>query len=372
MNQHKIRLLLFLTIAVVSLATIMGSFYYLHQVLNTTLNIGFNSKISDQLNSASDNLKKLRALDPVNSDEYRNQFNAIEELRQIYSNPEIVKTSIFSSMTIYFSIGTISTLMLALLIAYLLSRNIDKAYKNMYQALSAERDKVRYLEEIASWQGLAKMLAHEIKNPLTPIEVMVTSLSKNFDNKSAEEFKEYLTHTETMVNEELTHLKSVVNNFSEFSTIPKVRLVPEKLDNLLGHLQNSWHSLFPNTNIFLDNPIDIKGVVVRADKTMIRQVFTNIIRNGIEANNNTNIAVKIMVKVDIDRVYVEVSNDGQIISNEMATKIFDPYVSTNRQKTNMGLGLAIVKKIIVEHGSDIHYKTIEDHPTFCFYLVRAS
>jgi nitrogen fixation/metabolism regulation signal transduction histidine kinase len=109
-------------------------------------------------------------------------------------------------------------------LATLLSRQIARSHARNVAELTRQRDRVRYLEEMSSWQELAKMLAHEIKNPLTPIEVLVTSLSKAYLGKTQQEFMAQLESTQAMIGEELQHLKSTVNKFSEFARLPQVQL----------------------------------------------------------------------------------------------------------------------------------------------------
>ncbi len=112
-------------------------------------------------------------------------------------------------------------------VAMLLHRRISRTYKVTFHELMAQRDRVSYLEQMASWQELARILAHEIKNPLTPIEVLVTSLSRAYQSKSAEAFREQLSQAQLMIGEELDHLKRTVSRFSEFARLPAAQLVEE-------------------------------------------------------------------------------------------------------------------------------------------------
>src|SRR5882724_12075830 len=211
-----------------------AAFYLLNHALGTSLDLGFNPSIVRALDTSSRNLKTLKRLDPDEEVNYRNEFESVERLRRVYSSPELVKTGILTSLRIYFGLGVAAAVMLSVLLALLLSQSIARSYQRTFDELIRHKNRVRYLEEMASWQELARMLAHEIKNPLTPIEVLVSSLSKAHLSKSEREFHEQLGQTQAMIAEELNHLKDTVNKFSEFSRLPAVQLVQEDLPRMVA------------------------------------------------------------------------------------------------------------------------------------------
>jgi nitrogen fixation/metabolism regulation signal transduction histidine kinase len=270
---------------------------------------------------------------------------------------------------IYFSLGVATALLLSVGAAALLSRHISRSFTAAFAELSSNRDKLRYLQEMSSWQELAKMLAHEIKNPLTPIEVMVTSLSKAYLAKPQKEFQEQLAETQTMIYEELTQLKNTVNKFSEFAKLPTVRLADAELSELFGQQVKAILTGFENAAIRVDSPGPVRAAV---DATLFRQVLTNIVRNGIEANPGRALQFTIMISPLSDTIDIAITNDGELVPAALAARIFDPYVSGKSGKDNMGLGLAIVRKIIIEHGGDIAYAEVQGRPTFTISLPKLS
>src|SRR5262249_8916169 len=151
---------------------------------------------------------------------YRDEFEAVQRLRRVYSSPDLVKQGIRKSLRIYFAAGVIAVVLASLLLAGMVGRRVTQAYKMTFDEMLRQRERARYLEEMGSWQELARMLAHEIKNPLTPIEVLVSSLSKSYLSKNESEFREQLRLTQQMIAEELDHLKSTVSKFSEFARLP--------------------------------------------------------------------------------------------------------------------------------------------------------
>jgi signal transduction histidine kinase len=372
MNDRRIKALLFLTILVMTVLPFTAAFYFLDHALGTSLDLGFNQSIVQVLNTGSQNLKTLKRLDPGQQDRYRAQFEAVERLKRVYSSPDLVKAGISASLRIYFGLGVAAAVLLSVLLAVLLSRSIARSYERTFDDLIHHKEKVRYLEEMASWQELAKMLAHEIKNPLTPIEVLMSSLSKAYSSKSEREFREQLGQTQTMIAEELSHLKDTVNKFSEFSRLPSVSLVKEDLPSVVAQLVNVIAASFENADIHVTAPPAAAPIFARLDATLFRRVLTNIVRNGVEANPGCRVQFLVLMASDEDSVSVSVSNDGPPVPREIAGRIFDPYVCGKSGKDNMGLGLAIVRKIVIEHGGEIAYAEEAARPVFTISLPRVS
>jgi nitrogen fixation/metabolism regulation signal transduction histidine kinase len=368
MTDAKVGRLLFLSILVMAVVPLTAAFWLLEDTLETSLNLGFNAPVVQALEDAATNLRTLGKLDEANRAGYRAQFEAIDDLKQVYSNPELIKSSLENSLKLYFGLGLGTTLLLAVAVATLLSRSIARGYRQTFDELARQREHVRYLEEMSSWQEMAKMLAHEIKNPLTPIEVLVTSLTKSFSKKSAEEFREQLAQTERMIGEELGHLKNTVVKFSEFARLPQVALIEADLEKTVAHHASSLAQA-------LDAPIDVRtdtteSIRVGLDVTLFRQVMANIVRNGIEANPDRRVSFSITLSGRGKSAAVRIENDGVPIAATLASRVFDPYVSTKSGSQNMGLGLAIVKKIVIEHGGEIEYVERDGRPGFLITLPR--
>ena len=367
MRNARVRSLLAVTVFVMAVLPLAAAFYLVHEALRTSLDLGFNPQIMRALEDSSTNLRTLARLDPENRERYRVQFEHVEELARVYSEPELVKQGVLKSLRVYFGLGFCVVLLLSIAVAALLSREIASIHADNVDALNRERDKVRYLEEMSSWQELAKMLAHEIKNPLTPIEVLVSSLSKAYLAKGQREFLAHLSDTQAMIGEELNHLKSTVNKFSEFARLPQVQLaevdLPETIERQLKPLAAS----IENADIRWRTPA-VACPRVRLDVTLFRQVLANILRNGVEANPGRQITFDIVLEVVGGRLILRIANDGVAVPTELAGRMFDPYVSAKSGKDNMGLGLAVVKKIVLEHGGEVRYSESDGAPEFIIEL----
>lgn len=370
-SDRKVSLLLFLTIFIVSALPLLAALYLLDSTLKTSLSLGFNAQVMQALEDGAQNLKTLRTLDPERQAAYRQQFESLQQLQQIYSDPEMIRRGILDSLRIYFALGFIAAVAVSVSVAVLLSRRISRAYRHTFDELIAQREKVRYLEEISSWQELAKMLAHEIKNPLTPIQVLVSSLDKSYQMLSSDEFAQHLARTQLMIAEELQHLKHTVNKFSDFARLPTVQLARVDLHDVLA---SSLHAITLQLDPAKINLQFAEGapVEVELDSTLFRQVLTNIVRNGIEANPQQSVEFSIAVSLQETSVVIAVANDGIPVPAELSDRIFNPYVSSKGNADNMGLGLAIVRKILIEHGGDIHYQQRHGRPTFVIELPRVN
>ncbi len=371
MQEKTVRRLLFLAIFIVAVLPLGAALYFLDDALQTSLDLGFNNSIVRALDAHAADLKALKNLDPTNEARYRSEFEAVERLRRVYYRPELLKERVLKSLRIYFAAGVIAVLLASLLLAAMLGRRITRAYKATFDELIRQRERARYLEEMGSWQELARMLAHEIKNPLTPIEVLVSSLSKSYLSKSEPEFREQLRLTQTMIAEELDHLKNTVSKFSEFARLPVAHLTVQRLAPLLEQLASAVAASLELADIEVSPPADTPDVCARVDATLLRQVLNNIVRNGIEANPGRRVRFSIAVAASADWIEVSIANDGRPVPADIAARVFDPYVSGGSGKDNMGLGLAIVKKITLEHGGDIAYQEREGQPVFVVRLQRA-
>jgi signal transduction histidine kinase len=360
-------LLLGVTIFVMAALPLTAAFFLLQGALRTSLDLGFNAQIARTLDHASANLRALGRLDEANRARYRAQFDEVEELKQVYSDPELIKQQVLASLRLYFGIGLGAVVLLSVGLATLLSRRIARRHARNIALLSREQDKVRYLQEMSSWQELAKMLAHEIKNPLTPIEVLVTSLSKAYLAKDQPEFLAHLTETQIMIGEELRHLKATVNKFSEFARMPQVQLTALDLAAELRSLLKSLPALADAAEFDVQVPAGLHAVV-KLDATLFRQVLANLIRNGIEATPGSRVRFEFRLEERAGQLELRISNDGAPVSAETAERMFDPYITTKSGKENMGLGLAIVKKIVLEHGGEIRYEERAGRPVFVIAL----
>ncbi len=209
----------------------------------------------------------------------------------------------------------------------------------------------------AAWSEVARRLAHEIKNPLTPIQLATERLRLKYLDKLGKndsELLERLTHT---IIQQVETMKTMVNSFSEYANTPVIRQEKVKVGPLITDTIDFFKTAYPGATIVCKVADSIPEMT--ADPLRLRQVFNNLIKNALEASPKSG---KAHIIVNVKEVeyskssYLEIliEDEGEGIPDDLLTLIFEPYV-TNKKKGN-GLGLAIVKKIVEEHHGVVSLK----------------
>ena len=210
-------------------------------------------------------------------------------------------------------------------------------------------------QKVAAWREVARRLAHEIKNPLTPIQLSAQRIRKHVRSKSAELPRIVEECTGTII-EEVDSLKSLVDEFSQFARMPTVSTRCQALQPLLNATLELYDGLFKGLTI--EERFAPELPAVSLDPDLIRRVFINIIDNAIEATSGKgHILVATSYQSEGHVVLVEIADDGPGIPPEDRDKLFVPYYSTKRRGS--GLGLAIVSRIVAEHRGRIRVENNE-------------
>ena len=226
---------------------------------------------------------------------------------------------------------------------------LGSAFNTMLDDLDQTRAQLEYLQRMAVWQDVARRLAHEIKNPLTPIQLAVqqcVSAYKGGDTRYAQ----LLRDTGEIVEEEIEGLRRLVDTFRTLGALPKVEKAPIALAEVIEELR-----LDPAmaTRLALSPPE--APVTVRADKLLLKRVLANLVENAIHAGQEAGSAGLVAIGWTADPargiVTITVDDHGKGVGEASRDKIFDPYVTT--KATGTGLGLAIARKIAIEHGGDL-------------------
>jgi len=212
--------------------------------------------------------------------------------------------------------------------------------------LAAQRD--------AAWGEVARRLAHEIKNPLTPIQLSAERMRRKFLGSMSPSDAEILDRsTRTIVNQ-VEAMQQMVNAFSEYARAPEMKITRFSLNQLVTEVADLYRSQDPRAGIRLDLDESIDGI--EADRGRIRQILNNLVTNALESLEGLNsptleIASRLESGGDASYAVVTVCDNGPGFQRELLGRVFDPYVTSKPKGT--GLGLAIVKKIVEEHGGRI-------------------
>ncbi len=211
----------------------------------------------------------------------------------------------------------------------------------------------------AAWGEVARRLAHEIRNPLTPIQLSAERLSHKLADKLSEKDASILSRsTKTIVNQ-VDAMKKMVAEFSEYARSPAPKLLPINLNRLVSEvigLYETHHEYAAAKIIFSPSEEDTR---VLGDSTRLRQVLHNLIQNALDASQTDDAVIEIKTTELSQTVSLMVQDNGMGFSADLLLRAFEPYMTNKSHGT--GLGLAIVKKIIDEHKASIKIKNITDN-----------
>ena len=234
-------------------------------------------------------------------------------------------------------------------------RQLNKNFNSMIQRLKEQQDKLLITERYEAWETVARKLAHEIKNPLTPIQLSIDSLREKYKNKLSNESKEFEKYLET-INRQIKDIEKLVNEFSNFARMPRPIL---KKINIVALIKKSIEFI----NITSKNHINFldrnKEIFINGDEDQLNRVFINLVKNSEESfdemikkdpNFKGNIDIEIISNNDY--IICRLTDNGAGITD--AKKAMTPYFTT--KKTGTGLGLPIVTKIINEHSGKFSIK----------------
>jgi len=212
----------------------------------------------------------------------------------------------------------------------------------------------------AAWSDVAKRMAHEINNPLTPIQLSAERIKKKYSSVFKGEDLDFITHTTDTIVNQVEVLRGMVNAFGKFAEEPTLTIESFNIMSVIKESTNLY-SKRENKKIFRLN-LHSEICDIQADEKKLRQVFNNLIKNALDATSNTpSPAINIKTnKMEINNEpYIEliISDNGQGLEPSIAGNVFEPYVTTKSK--GKGLGLAIVKHIIEEHRGHIELQNRE-------------
>jgi two-component system nitrogen regulation sensor histidine kinase NtrY len=200
-------------------------------------------------------------------------------------------------------------------------------------------------QKVAAWGEVARKLAHEIKNPLTPIQLSAQRVRKAW-LKSAPDFEKVLTECTSSIVQEVDALKNLVDEFAQFARLPAANLVSSSLHDVIDQTLSLYDGLFGEMRF--DRRLAPDLPALRLDADQMKRALINLVDNAIEATDKHG---SVVISTEFDRaqgrVRLGVADDGPGIRPEDRDKLFVPHFSTKRRGS--GLGLAIVSRIVQEH-----------------------
>ena len=236
---------------------------------------------------------------------------------------------------------------------------LNKNFNLMIDRLKNQQEKLLTSERHEAWENVARKLAHEIKNPLTPIQLTVDNIKSKYLNNLDESNKEKLNNNLKTIQKQIKQIENLVNEFSDFARMPKPLLKKNNLNKVIQENINLVNKLDDNISIKLINHLS-KDIIINFDQEQINRLFFNLIKNSLEsiqerAQKDRKIDKKIDIEIRQRRDYININivDTGVGFKNKKTKELIKPYFTTKEKGT--GLGLSIVDKIISDHNGSIQF-----------------
>ena len=239
---------------------------------------------------------------------------------------------------------------------------LNENFNSMIEKLKKQQDKLLTSERHTAWENVARKLAHEIKNPLTPIQLSIDRIREKYSHKLGEDNKNLSNYLDT-ITKQIRDIEHLVTEFSDFARMPKPVLKKIGLNNVINRAIKLHELSQKNINfVFQKSKID---KYILGDEEQLNRVFINLIKNSMESiaekrRKNADYKGKISVDIneDSDYIYVNIKDNGVGFEKVDKAKMLTPYFTTKKDGT--GLGLAVVSKIISDHNSLILFNSIKN------------
>ncbi len=225
-------------------------------------------------------------------------------------------------------------------------------YNKMVSKLDESAEALAKTEREGAWREMAQQIAHEIKNPLTPMRLSMQFLQKSIE-QNAPNVKELTTHVANTLVEQIDHLSHIAGEFSQFANIENSII---EVVNLNEALKNVLHLYSANDKLKLTTSLIDDKVIIMADKTHLNRIFTNLIQNALQSVPEDETAIiEISQKQDGNNIITNISDNGSGIQETIRSKIFTPNFTTKTSGT--GLGLAMCKRMVEHASGEIWFET---------------
>ncbi len=229
--------------------------------------------------------------------------------------------------------------------------DLVKEYNKMVEKLGESADALAKTQREEAWREMARQVAHEIKNPLTPMKLSIQYLQKAIDSNQPN-VKELSSNVAKTLVEQIDHLSKIAADFSHFANIAQVNMEVFDLHDVVGSVKDLFDA---NPNVqFTWWPL-LESVFIRADKTQMNRLFTNLFANAVEASGDRGCHIQVDEMKKEDTILLSIKDNGEGIPEEMKSRIFVPNFTTKSSGT--GLGLAMCKGIVEQTKGKIWFET---------------
>jgi two-component system, NtrC family, nitrogen regulation sensor histidine kinase NtrY len=230
------------------------------------------------------------------------------------------------------------------------------AFNRMTAELRDSRDRLLQAERVAAWREMARRLAHELKNPLFPIQLSIETLRRALDHEGEGDgsgpFRALFRDSSETILQELAALRRIIEEFSQFARMPQPELRPTDVNEVVGRVLDLYQPRAAGVSLESDLAADLPAVPADAD--LLGRALGNLVGNAFDAMGAGGV-LRVRTARDPDAVRIEVEDTGPGLTDDQRTRLFTPYYTTKRGGT--GLGLAIVQGIVSDHGGRIQVRS---------------
>jgi signal transduction histidine kinase len=246
---------------------------------------------------------------------------------------------------------------------------LARSFNHMTAELVVQRDRLVQTERVAAWRELARRLAHELKNPLFPLQLTVENLVRARELPEAE-FDEVFRESTRTLGMEIANLKAIIGRFSDFSRMPKPQLERIDVKDVLDRVSSFYNAAYPKgTAIRFVTKLPSGPAPINADPDLLHRALSNLVLNAMDAMPDGG-TLTLSAEVRDDKVEIRVADSGAGLTTEECERLFTPYYTTKQHGT--GLGLAIVQSVVADHNGAIAVESqTGGGATFVITLPRA-
>jgi two-component system nitrogen regulation sensor histidine kinase NtrY len=233
--------------------------------------------------------------------------------------------------------------------------DLARSFNNMTRQLSDQRERLVQTERVAAWRELARRLAHELKNPLMPLQITVENMvrAKKLPKK---EFDEVFKESAATLTEEIENLKTIVGRFSDFSKLPKPQTVEMDAREAVRRVVKLYGPALEEKHIELGTSISAESLPILGDSELLHRALSNLVLNAMDAMPEGGTLTISAVRAK-EAAKISVADTGAGLTPEECERLFTPYYTTKQHGT--GLGLAIVQSVIADHYGTIAVESVE-------------
>jgi nitrogen fixation/metabolism regulation signal transduction histidine kinase len=226
---------------------------------------------------------------------------------------------------------------------------LARSFNHMTQQLTTQRESLVQSERVAAWRELARRLAHELKNPLFPLQITVENLVRS-RNLSASEFDEVFRESTSTLSTEIANLKKIIARFSDFSKMPKPELERIDVRDVIERVRALYSTVAAEARIEFATDVPQSKLPINADPELLHRALSNLVLNAMDAMPDGG-KLGISARRKDSRIELRVSDTGKGLTPEECERLFTPYYTTKQFGT--GLGLAIVQSVVADHAGTI-------------------